>query len=256
MKRHVVGAQMYTVREFCQDRAGVRASMEKVAKIGYTAIQVSGFGDVSAKEIGAIAADNGLKIVSSHMDWERFMTDLDGIIEDHQVWDCSHPAIGGIFRGYEGADGVKRFLDDLAPVALKLASAGMDFSYHNHSHEFAKYGGVTWFQMMVDGSTAEQLKLEIDTYWVQHGGADPAYWIRYCGKRQPLLHLKDMVITPQREQRFGEIGEGNLNWASIFEAAEEVGVEWFLVEQDRSYERDPFESLAISYRNLKEMGLS
>ena len=128
MKRHVVGAQMYTVREFCQDRAGVRASMEKVAKIGYTAIQVSGFGDVSAKEIGAIAADNGLKIVSSHMDWERFMTDLDGIIEDHQVWDCSHPAIGGIFRGYEGADGVKRFLDDLAPVALKLASAGMDFS--------------------------------------------------------------------------------------------------------------------------------
>ena len=33
-------------------------------------------------------------------------------------------------------------------------------------------------------------------------------------------------------------------------------LDWIIVEQDRSYDRDPFESLAISYRNLKAMGLS
>ena len=256
MKEHVVAAQMYTVREFCKDLEGVRSSMEKVAKIGYTAVQISGFGDVSAQDVGQIAKDNGLTIASSHMNWERFRDDLDGIIEEHQIWGCKHPAIGGIFRGYEGVEGVKRFLDDLAPIAEKLATVGMDFSYHNHSHEFAKYDGKTWFQMMVDQSTSEQLKLEIDTYWVQHGGADPMYWIRYCAGRQPLFHLKDMIITPEREQRFAEIGEGNLNWKAILEAADEAGVEWYFVEQDRSYERDPFESLAISYRNLKAMGLS
>jgi hypothetical protein len=115
MKERVVAAQMYTVREFCKDLEGVKTSMEKVAEIGYTAVQVSGFGDVSAREVGKIAADNGLTIASSHMNWERFMTDLDGIIEEHQIWNCKHPAIGGIFRGYEGVEGVKRFLDDLAP---------------------------------------------------------------------------------------------------------------------------------------------
>ncbi|MBM3189669.1 MAG: sugar phosphate isomerase/epimerase, partial [Chloroflexi bacterium] len=31
--------------------------------------------------------------------------------------------------------------------------------------------------------------------------------------------------------------------------------EWYLVEQDQCYDRDPFESLAISYRNLNAMGL-
>jgi sugar phosphate isomerase/epimerase len=64
-----------------------------------------------------------------------------------------------------------------------------------------------------------------------------------------------MIVTPEREQRFAEIGEGNLNWPRIMAAAADAGVEWYLVEQDRCYDRDPFESLAISYRNLQAMGL-
>ena len=256
MKENVVVAQLYTVRQFCQDLEGVKKSLAKVAEIGYTAVQVSGFGDVSPQDVADICKANGLTIASSHMSWERFLTDLDGIIEEHQLWDCKHPAIGGIFRGYEGADGVHKFLSELAPVAEQLAEVGMDFSYHNHNHEFAKWDGKTWFEMLVEQSDPAHLKLEIDTYWVQAGGADPAYWVRRCAGRQPLLHLKDMIVTPQREQRFAEIGEGNLNWPAILEAAEEAGVEWYCVEQDQSYERDPFESLAISYRNLNEMGLS
>jgi sugar phosphate isomerase/epimerase len=100
------------------------------------------------------------------------------------------------------------------------------------------------------------LKAEIDVYWIQAGGGDPAAWIRKCAGREPLLHLKDMAVGPGREQRMAEIGEGNMNWSAILQAAEESGVEWYLVEQDHCYGRDPFESLAISYRNLRAMGLS
>ena len=74
--------------------------------------------------------------------------------------------------------------------------------------------------------------------------------------RIPCVHVKDMQVDRNRVQKMAEIGAGNLNWPAIFKAAEEVDVEWYFVEQDRSYERDPFESLAISYRNLKAMGLS
>jgi len=77
-----------------------------------------------------------------------------------------------------------------------------------------------------------------------------------CAGREPLCHLKDMCITAEREQRFAEIGEGNLNWRAILDAAEHSGVEYLLVEQDQCYGRDPFESLAVSYRNLKAMGYS
>jgi len=58
-----------------------------------------------------------------------------------------------------------------------------------------------------------------------------------------------------REQLFSEVGEGNMNWPSILEACREAGTRWYIVEQDRC-QRDPFESLAISFRNLGEMGLS
>jgi sugar phosphate isomerase/epimerase len=256
MSEHVVGAQLYTVRDFTKTIDGVAESLKKVADIGYKAIQISGFGDVDPKEVAKIVDDLGLTVASTHRSWEAFLNDLDTEIEIHKLWNCVHPAIGGLPRDYHVPDGVKRLRDELTPIAEKLAAEGMDFSYHNHNHELVKWDGVTWLEMLYDQIPPEILKAEIDTYWIQAGGADPALWVQKCAGREPLLHLKDMIITPQREQRFAEIGEGNLNWAAIMDAAKKGGVEWYLVEQDRSYERDPFESLAISYRNLVKMGLS
>jgi sugar phosphate isomerase/epimerase len=56
------------------------------------------------------------------------------------------------------------------------------------------------------------------------------------------------------QQLMAEVGEGNLNWPAILSACKEANVRWYAVEQDVC-QRDPFESLAISYRNLHEMGL-
>ena len=256
MIENVVGAQLYTVREFTKDIQGVAESMKKVADIGYTTVQTSGFGPVDPKEVAKIAEDNGLAIVSTHTNWDRFLNDLDAVIEEHLLYKCSHPAIGSLPGEYGFADGVRRFIDELGPIVERLDQVGMDFSYHNHNHEFARYGDKTMMQMLYEEADPSVLKFAVNVYWVQAGGADPALWVRKCAGREPLLHLKDMRVTPQREQRFAEVGEGNLNWEAILAAAKESGVEWYLVEQDRCYDRDPFESLAISYRNLRAMGLS
>ena len=64
-----------------------------------------------------------------------------------------------------------------------------------------------------------------------------------------------MGIKPDRTQFMAEVGEGNLNWPAIVKSCKAAGVEWYLVEQDTCY-RDPFESVAISLRNMKAMGLS
>ncbi|MBC7235081.1 MAG: sugar phosphate isomerase/epimerase [Chloroflexi bacterium] len=257
MPENVVAAQLYTVRQFTKNAKEVAQTLKKVADIGYTAVQISAFGDVSPAEVAKMCADNGLRIISTHTNWQRFVDDIDGVIQEHEIYGCKHPAIGGLFGEYRSVEGLKRFLDEFGPVGEKLAAAGMDFSYHNHSHEFARYGGKTWMEMLFEQMQGNEVfKFELDVYWVQHGGADPAYWVRKCAGREPLLHLKDMAITPDREQRFAEVGEGNLNWPAILQAAQEGGVEWYCVEQDQCYERDPFESLAISYRHLKEWGFS
>jgi sugar phosphate isomerase/epimerase len=255
MTEHVVAAQLYSVREYTKTPEGVAESLKKVAAIGYRAVQVSGFGPVDPKDVARWCEDLGLTIASTHVNWERFTGDLDRLIEEHLLWKCAHPAIGALPREYHNFDGIQRFLDELAPIAAKLARVGMDFSYHNHNMELARYDGITWLKRMYDAAAPEMLKAEIDTYWIQAGGGDPVWWIDYCAGREPLLHLKDMTVTPEREQRFAEIGEGNLNWPRIMDAAKRAGVQWYFVEQDRSWGHDAFEALAISYRNLNGMGL-
>jgi sugar phosphate isomerase/epimerase len=255
MPKPVLGAQLYTLREFTQTIPGIAQALTKVAEIGYTAVQISGFGPVDPKEVATLVKDAGLTVASTHMGWNRFLEDLEGVIEEHHMWRCSHAAIGGLPADYRSVDGLKRFVDELGPIAERLAQEGMDFSYHNHSHELARHGSQTWLAMLYERAHPRHLKAELDTYWIQAGGGDPTAWIAKCAGREPLLHLKDMAVTAGGEQRFAEIGEGNLNWAAILQAASDGGVEWYLIEQDNCYGRDPFESLSISYRNLKAMGL-
>ena len=88
-----------------------------------------------------------------------------------------------------------------------------------------------------------------------HGGADPAAWLRRLSGRVPSIHVKDMTINAKREHKMCEVGAGNLNWPEILKAAKEAGVEHYIVERDAG-DLDPFESLAISLRNLKSWGLS
>ena len=257
MENKVLGAQLYTVREFTRTTEDACRTLKKVADIGYSAVQISGFGKgVDSRAIARTVGELGLTVAATHVSWTQFQTELDAVIELHELWECKHSAIGGLPTEYRDPDGLKRFLDELPPIAEKLSPRGIDFSYHNHSHEFTRYGSKTWLEMLYEKADPRHLKAELDTYWVQHGGGDPAAWIRKYPGRQSLLHLKDMSITPDRQQRFAEVGEGNLNWPAILEAAASSGVRWYLIEQDNCYDRDPFESLAVSYRNLRAMGLS
>jgi sugar phosphate isomerase/epimerase len=254
MSKPVVGAQLYTLRDFQQDLASFTESMKKVAAIGYKTVQVSGVGPIDAEDIVKVTDDNGLEIATTHMGWDRFLGELDAVIEEHKIMKCKHPAIGGLPDEYRSEDGLKKFIDELGAVSEKLAAEGMDFSYHNHSHEMAKYGDRTWLGALYEDASPDMLKAELDTHWIVAGGGDPAEWIAKVAGRTPILHLKDFCIGPDGERRFAEIGEGNLNWKTIFAAAEAAGVEYMMVEQDDCYGRDPFESLAISYNNLKGMG--
>ena len=256
MSKPVLGAQLYTLRDFCKTPAEIAETLKKVAKIGYTAVQISGIAPVEAKNLAAMLEDAGLVAAATHVGWEELRNDIDRVIAEHKLWKCKHPAIGGLSGDYYSVDGLKRFLDEAPPVAERLAREGMDFSYHNHNHEFIHYGGKPWLATLYEQASPKHVKAELDTYWVQAGGGDPAAWVKKCAGREPLLHLKDMAMGPDRGQRFAEIGEGNLNWPAILKEAREGGVEWYLVEQDNTYDRDPFESMAISYRNLKGMGLS
>jgi sugar phosphate isomerase/epimerase len=227
-----------------------------VHDIGYTAVQISGIGPIPDADAKAMADDLGMTICNMHTAYEALWHDADGVIEQHRLWNCKHVAIGSMLNEYreQAEAGFKRFAAEASTVGEPLSQTGLTFSYHNHSFEFVRFGPRTGLDLLYEESDLRYLKAEVDTCWVQHGGGDPVAWIAKLRLRMPTVHLKDMVIF-ERQQAMAEIGEGNLNWPAILGACREAGVEWYAVEQD-TCRCDPFESLKISYSNLRKMGSS
>jgi len=249
-----IAAQMYTLREFLKTPSDIAATMKRVREIGYEAVQLSGLGMIMPLDLKRILDDEGLQAVITHVSVDRLLHDFDALVDEHKLWHCPNVAIGGLPAEYRGSkDGYLTFAGIASEIAHRLKEHDLTFSYHNHSFEFAKFDGKTglaWFYEKAD----PLVLAEIDTYWVQHGGGDPADWCARMKDRMLVVHVKDMVML-EGQQTMAEVGEGNLNWPRIIYACRQAGVQWYAVEQDVCH-RDPLESLAISLRNLKAMGLT
>ena len=252
-----LGVQMFTLRKYTQNEADLDKALKRLKDIGYRAIQVSAFGDIPAETTAELCARHGVGICATHVSWDRFQNDLENVINEHQLWQCRHTAIGMIPPDtYLSMAGMEQFLTELKPVVAGLSAANMTFSYHNHAHEFVHFDGKPWLQQLLENSVEDELCFELDTHWIVAGGADPVQWIHRVGDRQPLLHLKDFRLSPEYKRQFAAIGDGNLNWSAILEAAGQYPIDYYLIEQDSCYGEDEFGCLERSYRYLSGCGLS
>ena len=249
-----IGAQLYTLRDYMKTPRDIAKTLRELRKIGYQAVQVSGIGPIEPRELKKILDGEGLYACATHIGYQRLVKEIEGVIEEHKILEAPHVACPGLPSEYHNEEGYKRVAEELSKAGEILKENGLTLSYHNHAIEFEKYGDKIGLEILFDESDPEYLQAEIDTYWVQYGGGDPAAWCRRLRGRLPLVHLKDMGIKGNK-QIMTEVGEGNLNWEAILKACEEAGTQWYLVEQDVC-QRHPLESLKISLENLRKMGLS
>jgi sugar phosphate isomerase/epimerase len=253
MSDSALAAQLYTLRDFTKTPADIAKTLKRVKQMGYDAVQASALGPIDPKELGRILQGEGLTCCATHVGLDRLKNEPGKVIEEHKLWGCQYTAIGGFNKEGITRQDWEDFARSYNDVAKKFEGSGVSLGYHNHSHELARFGDATALQLLID-KLVPGVWMEIDTYWITHGGGDPAQWINKCTGRLPCVHLKDMAITPKREQQMAEVGEGNLNWPAILQACKDAGVKWYIVEQDIC-QRDPFESLSISLKNLRGMGM-
>lgn len=253
MASSVIAAQMYTLRDFTKTPDDIARSLSRVREIGYEAVQLSALGPIDANELGGILKREGLTACATHNSFDRLRNETQAVIEELNLWGCKYTAIAAMPGEYRGRDGVKRFVGEAEEIGGRLQEGGITLGYHNHAFELERINGKTALEYIYDETDPARLTAEIDTYWIQYGGGDPAQWIRDLKGRIPLVHLKDMTVRDNKPI-MAEVGEGNLNWRAMLSACKEARVEWYIVEQDQC-ERDPFESLGISLRNLLTMGV-
>ena len=199
--------------------------------------------------------------------------DYKKMIDDARTLDCDLFRIGMMPMNAIGD--VQKCIDfakQAEEYALKLKEDGIDLYYHNHHMEFIKVDGKYLLDLLREN--APHMGFELDTHWIHRGGENPVEFIKKYAGSVRLLHLKDYRIGnvempnmagPDGMQKFveaffykpvqfAELGTGSLPLKECIEAGLDGGAEYFLVEQDETYGRDPFECLKTSHDHLVELG--
>jgi sugar phosphate isomerase/epimerase len=249
----------YTLRDLLNSPENVEKTFRRAVEAGYSYVEL----DLEAmllqfdrSELKELLDDVGLHAFSAHVEFERLEYGIDVAIEDYKYLGLEYVVVPNLPRD--------RFCKDkqgylvgtkmLEAFAEKLNNNGIKFAYHNHAKEFEKFDRKTGMEIIFDDANWKNYLSQIDVYWVQYSGGDPAQWIRKMRGRVPLTHIKDLGIVDGKPYTL-EVGEGNMNWPYILEACEESGVEWCIVEQDDSLQ-DPVQSIKISRDFLNRMGIS
>jgi sugar phosphate isomerase/epimerase len=248
MGRIPVGLQMATLRDLCQrDLIG---TLGLVAEIGYEGVEFCGLHGNDPWVVRKTLDDLGLALVGNHVPGEENLTQL---VDANRRLGC--PAVwgpclpGGKMPTNEA--GCRAMVELANSVGSELKGHGIQFYYHNHADEFAKVGGRYIMDWLLESTDPELVVGEVDVMWTQYAGVDPAAYIRKHPGRVPFVHIKDM----DEARDFTEVGQGTLDFDSIFAACEKVGVRWYVVEQD-TFKRDPLEGIGMSLDFVRSRGMS
>lgn len=254
-----IGAQLYSVYKNCQTLEDFAQSLTKVADMGYKYVQVSGTCLCESGWLKEQLQRNGLKCVITHTPEELLAGDINEVIRWHKDIDCNYVGLGYFEFNRKDDSDYQEFVKLYGDVAKAIAAGGLQFMFHNHCDEFKRLAnGNTVIDQMCEDFTPAELGITADTFWMQAGGVNPAEWIRKLAGRVPCIHLKDYMMRSWMKRDvfnyFAPIGEGNINFDDVFQAAESAGTKYMLVEQDDSYGEDPFACLKRSYDYLRSKG--
>lgn len=283
MKKGEIGVQMMMLKGKVEE-LGVYETMRKLNELGYHAVEVSQIPmtEENVSELRRASEDFNIEIAALSaplepmlpgMEAETLKGNFDKIVNDCKTLDCNFLRIGMLpFNKMTDKNKIMEFINDAEAMAVRLAEHGIELYYHTHHIEFQKYDGEYLLDMMKNNTS--KLGFELDVHWIQRAGEDPVKMIKQYAGRIALLHLKDYRIgtLDVKEEdfkdmgkffgkftnliEFAEIGEGNLDMKAIIETGLESGSQYFLIEQDDTYGRDPFDCLKTSGDNLRKLGYS
>src|SRR5690349_1305836 len=139
-----VGLQLYTVRkQMDSDFAG---TLRKVASVGYTQVQFSGFHEQPVPKIKQLIDQIGLKTAAGHFAYELLNSNLSQVTDDAHTLGMSYVVLSSVPESYRHSlDNYKRAAEFFNKTGEGCRKAGLHFGYHNHNRDFEKFGDTIAF---------------------------------------------------------------------------------------------------------------
>jgi len=255
-----VGVQLYTVRD--QIAKDAKGTLRKIAGLGFKEVENFGYNGkffgMEPAEYKALLSELKMKAISGHYmygnfgnkkipgtilnGWDQAVTDAAAIGQKYMVVAYLLPEERTSINDY------KKIAAELNIAGKKCKDAGIQLCYHNHDFEFQEIDGQIPFDILTKETDPSLVKIELDLYWVMKAGKDPIELFNQHKGRIALWHVKDMDKTESKN--FTEVGNGVIDFTTIFKNAELSGMKHFFVEQDVC-PGSPFDSIKMSIDYIK-----
>jgi sugar phosphate isomerase/epimerase len=244
-----LSVQLYTLRREAEaDFPGVIA---RLGEIGYAGVELAGLHGLAAPEVRRRVEDAGMVVSAAHVAVPREEA-VERLLDEQEALGNRDLIVAFVPPDrFEEAEGVARLADELNDAHTRVRERGFRLGYHNHWWEFERQIGGTAAHARLFDLLDPEIFAEVDTYWAQVGGSDPAKVVAELGERARMLHLKDGPAQDPKAPMTA-LGEGAVDVASIVAASR---AEWHVVELDRCA-TDMFEAVEKSQRHLVAAGLA
>jgi len=254
-----IGLQVYTLRDLmAKDLIG---TLQKVAEIGYKNIELFGYAEgkyfgKSIAEMRKITDDLGLSVVSAHYlsgqgsnAWGTPVNQWEKAVEDAAKMGQKYMTVAFLLPDErKSLNDYKKVADILNKAGEITAKYGITMAYHNHDFEFIPLEGQVPMDVLLKNTQADLVKFELDIYWIKKAGLDPIQFFKQNKGRVPLWHVKDME---KESGDFAPVGDGVIDWMSIFKEEKTAGLTHFFVEQDNHKYGTPLENIEKSLKWLR-----
>lgn len=243
-----IALQLYTLRDrLTQDFEG---TIRTIADIGFIGVETANLFGGSPAAAARLFGDLGLTVTGAHSppplgDKKQEVIDTMGALNCKRLVVASLPP-----EKFKSLDGIKSICETLNEGAAVAKANGFQLGYHNHWFEYEPLEDRIPVDVMLEYLDPDVF-FEVDVYWVQTAGQDPAQVVRRLGTRAPLLHIKDGPC--QIDAPMTALGEGVVDLPGVI-AAGAGSTEWLVVELDRCA-TDMLEAVRKSYQYLIGKGL-
>lgn len=262
LPKHKIGLQLFSVRDaMAKDPKGTLIALKEM---GYEDFETYGFDPETATIYGypvavfkSILDELGLTTTSGHYGFaglmeaspEEVSAYVTKCIAAAKTLESPYLTWPFVLEGYRNPAGFVRLAKLLNQIGQQVTEVGLGFAYHNHGYEFEDWGGTTGYNIILENTNPDWVKLQLDVFWALHSGKTPKELVAAQPGRYVMWHIKDM----HKESRdYTEMGQGSIDYKSMLPDPKTSGLQYYYIEQGGNFAVNSMESAKTSICYVKE----
>jgi sugar phosphate isomerase/epimerase len=254
-----LGIQTYTFRRSIgTDPAKV---LDTIKMMGFTEIEGGGSGRMAPEEFKKLCDERKISIPSTGANYDQLVRAPDSVVLRAKALGSKYvmcswiPHTDGVLT-FENA---KKAVEDFNKAGKILKENGLTFCYHTHGYEFQPYENGTLLDYIFKNTNPEYVSFEMDIFWIQFGGGNPAALLKKYGHRWKLMHLKDMRKGTKKDltgltstENDVAFGTGELDLPSILKETKKIGIKHYFIEDESNNIIEQLPKSIAYLKSLKE----